>query len=85
MTTTTNQMDRDRRKRKNKGKLKSKGLYQFKNNYLAHRANKNARKMGQLNSVKDEVSVLVEFARICAQMHCTTGGGFYEDIMRHPL
>ena len=27
----------------------------------------------------------MEYARICARMYCTTGGGFYEDIMRHPL
>ena len=41
--------------------------------------------MGQLHAMKHEVSALVEYARICAQLHCTTGGGFYEDIMRHPL
>ena len=35
--------------------------------------------------MKHEVSALMEYARICAQLHCTTGGGFYEDIMRHPL
>ena len=27
----------------------------------------------------------MEYARICARVHCNTGGGFYEDIMRHPL
>ena len=35
--------------------------------------------------MKHEVSALVEYARICARVHCTTGGGFYEDIMRHTL
>ena len=35
--------------------------------------------------MKHEVSALVEYARICARVHCNTGGGFYEDIMRHPL
>ena len=35
--------------------------------------------------MKHEVSALMEYARICAQVHCTTGVGFYEDIMRHPL
>ena len=35
--------------------------------------------------MKYEVSALVEYARICARLHCTTGSGFYEDIMRHPL
>ena len=35
--------------------------------------------------MKHEVSALVEFTRICAQVHCTTGGGFYEEIMIHPL
>ena len=35
--------------------------------------------------MKHEFSSLVEYARICARVHCTTGGGFYEDIMRHPL
>ena len=35
--------------------------------------------------MKHEVSALVEYARICARVHCTTGGGFYEDIMRNPL
>ena len=58
---------------------------QFKNNSLAHRAKENARKMGQLHAMKNEVSALVEYARICSRVHCTTGGGFYEDIMRHPL
>ena len=65
--------------------MKAKGPYQFENNSLTHRANENARKMGQLHAMKHEVSALVEYARICAQVHCTTGGGFYEDIMRHPL
>ena len=51
-------------KRKNKGKLKAKGPYQFENNSLAHRANENARKMGQLHAMKHEVSALVEYARI---------------------
>ena len=41
--------------------------------------------MGQLHTMKHEVSVLMEYAKICARVHCTTGGGFYEDIMRHPL
>ena len=81
-----NQPDVARRsKRKNKGKLKTKGPYQFENNSLTHRANENARKMGQLHTIKHEVSALVEYARICARVQCTTGGGFYEDIMRHPL
>ena len=71
-----------RSKRKNKVKLKAKGPYQFKNNLLEHRANENARKMGQLHAMKHEVSALVEYERICAQVHCTTGGGLYEDIMR---
>ena len=35
--------------------------------------------------MKHEVSELVEYARICARVYCTTGGGFYEDITRHPL
>ena len=35
--------------------------------------------------MKHEVSELVEYARICARVHCTTGVGFYEDITRHPL
>ena len=35
--------------------------------------------------MKHEVSALVEYARIRARVHCTTGSGFYEDIMRHPL
>ena len=52
---------------------------------LAHRANKNARKMGQLHAIKHEVLTLMEYARICARVHCTTGSGFHEDIMRHPL
>ena len=43
----------------NKGKLKEKGPYQFENNSLAHRANENARKMGQLHAMKHEVSALV--------------------------
>ena len=41
--------------------------------------------MGQLHAMKHEVSALVKYARICAQVHCAIGGGFYEDIMRHPL
>ena len=53
-------------KRNNKGKLKAKGPYQFENNSLAHRANENSRKMGQPHAMKDEVSALVEYARICA-------------------
>ena len=65
--------------------MKAKGPYQFENNSLAHRANKNARKMGQLHTMNHEVSALVEYSRICARVHCTTGGGFFEDIMRHPL
>ena len=65
--------------------MKGKGPYQFENNSLAHRANENARKMGQLHTMKHEVSALVEYARICARVHCTTGGELYEDIMRHPL
>ena len=74
-----------RSKRKNKVKLKAKGPYKFENNSLAHRSNENARKMVQLHIMKHEVSALMEYARICAQVHCTTGVGFYEDIMRHPL
>ena len=35
--------------------------------------------------MKHEVSALVEYAIMCARVHCTTGGGLYEDIMRHPL
>ena len=65
--------------------MKAKVPYQFENNSLAYRANKNSRKMGQINTMKHEVSALVEYARICARVHFTTGGGFYEDIMRHPL
>ena len=65
--------------------MKEKGPYQFENNSLAHRANENARKMGQLHTMKNEVSALVKYARICARVHCTTGCGFYEDITRPPL
>ena len=41
--------------------------------------------MGQIYALKHEVSALVEYARICARVHCTTEGGLYEYIMRHPL
>ena len=41
--------------------------------------------MGKLHAMKHEVSALVEYARICAQVQCTTGVGLYEEIMRHPL
>ena len=41
--------------------------------------------MGQLHTMNHEVSALVGYARICTRVHCSTGGGFYVDIMRHPL